>query len=283
MKAIGIVVVAILLIVGVALYAIMMSKVRDATKHNKATIIYALLTALCIGISGLTGFFGLTEHPGSFLLVLQLMVLIVGILHSIFLFTLVPWTSKNKFVWEFFYTLIIACISAVLLLLVFTFALKFKPLQYIMLSALTWFFVPFLFVQSYNRYLSIPARIFKKWSYPTGKDIPDPLDSELVSLVVISFEFHKKMNDPDITSFRAKAPLHMVFGRLFYYFINDYNDRHREGPIEFLMGESEPCGWVFYHKPTWYRRRKYIDADITITLNRIRENSIIVCRRTKEI
>jgi hypothetical protein len=127
----------------------------------------------------------------------------------------------------------------------------------------------------------IPERIFRKWYYPVGKEINDPLDSELVSLLVVSFVFHKKMIDPEITTFRAKAPSHMVFGRLFYYFLNDYNERHREGPIEFLDQEARPYGWVFY-KTNWLNIKRYIDPDQIITDNHIRENSVIVCQRIKE-
>src|ERR1035438_6901765 len=197
MKALGSGIIIALFVLVVALLAIILSQVKEATKYKKETIIYLALTGLCFGITCLTGLMGLTDHLFLFFLVIQCMILIIGILHAILLFKFLPWTSKNKFVWEFLYSATIAGLGAVLFLIVFNFILKLEALQFIMLSSIIWFFVPFFFVQAYNRWLSIPARDFRKWYYPVGKEIPDPLDSELVSLFVISFVFHKKLNDPD--------------------------------------------------------------------------------------
>ncbi len=280
MKALGLAVI-ILFAVAVALLAFFMSRVKEATKYKKATIIYLVVTSLWMGITSLTGFLGLMDDLFSFFIVIQVLILIIGSLNAYLLYRLLPWASKDKFGWEFLYSFIIACFGAIFFLLGFSFLLHKSAFQYVMLSSFVWFFVPFFFVQAYHRYLVIPSRIYKTWQYPYGKEIPDPLDSELVSLFVISFVFHKKMNDPEITTFRAKAPAKMVFGRLFYYFINDYSDRHRESPIEILDQENHPYGWIFYHKPFWIKRR-YIDPDQVISKNRIRENSVIYCKRIKE-
>jgi hypothetical protein len=280
MKALGLAVI-IILAVAVALLAFFMSRVKEAGKYKKETIIYLVITSLWMGITCLTGFLGLIDNLFLFFIIIQVLILIIGSLNAYFLYRFLPWASKDKFVWEFLYSFVIACFGAIFFLLGFTFLLHIAAFQYVMLSSFVWFFVPFFFVQAYHRYLAIPSRIYKTWQYPVGREIPDPLDSELVSLFVISFVFHKKMNDSEITTFRAKAPAKMVFGRLFYYFINDYSDRHRESPIEFLDQENHPYGWVFYHKPFWIRRR-YIDPDQFISKNHIKENSVIYCKRIKE-
>ena len=276
MKALGLGIIIIFLIIVVALLSLTLSKGKNAKKYQMATIIYLVITALCFGIAGLPGLLG------TFFILTQILILIIGVLHAVFLYKLVPWTVKGKFLWEFLFSVAVAFLGAIFFLLVYNFILQVHVLQYVMLTAITWFFVPFFFVQAFNLYRMIPARIFRKWHYPVGKEINDPLDSELVSLLVVSFVFHKKMNDPEITTFRAKAPLHMVFGRLFYYFVNDYNERHREGPIELLDLEENPHGWVFHHKPNWLGIKRYIDPDQIITDNQIRENSVIICQRTKE-
>ena len=282
MKALGLGIIIIFLIIVIALLSLTLSKANEAKKYKKATIIYMIITSLCFGIAGLTGLLGIIDNLYAFFVLTQILILIIGILHTGFLYYLVPWTVKTKFLWEFLFSVAIACLGAIFFLLVYNFILQLHTLQYVMLAAITWFFVPFFIVQALNRYLLIPARIYRKWYYPVGKEINDPIDSELVSLLVVSFVFHKKMNDPEITTFRAKAPAHMVFGRLFYYFLNDYNERHREGPIEFLDSEDHPHGWVFHHKPNWLGRKRYIDPEKIITDNYIRENSIIYCQRIKE-
>ena len=97
----------------------------------------------------------------------------------------------------------------------------------------------------------------------------------------IRFEFKKKINDGAITNFRAKAPVDMYFGELFYYFINDYNERHPDGRVEYVNGSGEPNGWVFYKKPRWHTLgTSYIDAEKTIFNNHIKENDVIICSRS---
>ena len=282
MKVLGLGVIIILFVISVALFSVILSQVKEAKKYMKKTIIYLIVTALCFGITALTGFIGMKDDLVSFYFVIQVLILTIGVFHAYLLFRLLPWASKNKFLWEFLFSIAIAGLGAVFFLLAYNFLLQEHVLQYVLLTAITWFFVPFFFMQAFNRYLAIPDRIFRKWHYPVGKDIADPLDSELVSLLVVSFVFHKKMNDPEITTFRAKAPAHMVFGRLFYYFLNDYNERHREGPIEYIDQDNHPHGWVFHHKPNWLGIKRYIDPDQIITDNHIRENSVIICQRVKE-
>ena len=282
MKALGLGVVLIFLIIVIVLLSLTLSKAKDANKYKKASIIYMVVCAFCFGITALTGLIWMKDNLYAFFIVAQVLILIIGILHSIFFYTLVPWSSRNKFIWEFLFSVATSLLGAVFFLLVYNFILQIHVLQYIMLTSAVWFFVPFFFAQAFSRYLMIPSRIFKKWHYPVGREISDPLDSELVSLLVVSFVFHKKMNDEEITTFRAKAPAHMMFGRLFYYFLNDYNERHREGPIEFLDSRELPHGWVFHHKPNWLGIKRYIDPEQIITDNHIRENSVIICQRIKE-
>jgi len=282
MKALGLGIVIVLMAIVVVLLSLTLSKAKEAKKYRKPTILYLLVTALCFGIAGLTGFFVIGDSLWDFYVLLQVLFLAIGILHALLLYKLLKWTDKTRFVWEFIFSIATACLGSVFFLLVYHFLLDVHVLPFTMLTANIWFFVPFLFLQAMTRYRMIPARVFRKWHYPVGKEINDPLDSELVSLLVISFVFHKNQNDPEITTFRAKAPANMEFGRLFYYFVNDYNDRHREGPIEFLDTERHPHGWVFHLKPGFFRRRRYIDPDHVIKANHIRENSVIICQRVKE-
>jgi hypothetical protein len=130
--------------------------------------------------------------------------------------------------------------------------------------------------------MSIPKRNLKNWLYPLNETIPPPTDPEMANPVIISFVFQKRNSDPEKTVFRAKAPLAMQMGRLFYYFINDYNERHPGTPIEIASEENKPYGWVYHFKRRWSLKTKYLDPDATISENQVRENSVIVCRRVNE-
>ncbi len=73
----------------------------------------------------------------------------------------------------------------------------------------------------------------------------------------------------------------MEMGQLFYYFINDYNERHPQDKIEYIDGAGEPYGWVFYQKPQFFDlQKRYINAGNTIFLNGIKENNVIICSRS---
>ena len=71
----------------------------------------------------------------------------------------------------------------------------------------------------------------------------------------------------------------MPFGELFMIFMNDYNDRNTDSPIQYTNQESKPYGWVFYKKEPWYKPNRYMDADLNFRQNNIVDNDIIYARR----
>ena len=72
----------------------------------------------------------------------------------------------------------------------------------------------------------------------------------------------------------------MEFGKLFYFFINDYNERHPESNIEHLNSTTQlPHEWIFYFKPNWLGNINHIDFSKTVLSNEIKENDVIVCQR----
>jgi hypothetical protein len=153
--------------------------------------------------------------------------------------------------------------------------------QYLMAGGVLLFVVPFFFYNTFRKALAIPPKILKQWYYPVQEDVEEPDENKMKNLLVISFEFPKQAHDNSFTNFRAKAPVDMEMGKLFYYFINDYNERHPNGRIQFINKGGEPHGWIFYKKPKWYSvMTKYVDADKTIFNNRIRENDVIICTRS---
>ena len=271
----------ILFVLALVIFIIISAKATKAKPYKRINLLYAIITAFCFGIAGLTGYLGLIHIPFYYFIVIQILLLIIGILHVHFMYRFLPWTSRSFFWWEFLFGIMISSLGAVFMLLAFA-ILKFKDHNYLMLSAIVWFFIPWFVVQAEHRFRLIPAKIFKKWVYPVGQHIPDPSDSDLASLIVISFDFQKKNDDPEITSFRAKAPKGMQFGKLFYFFINDYNEKNSESTIEVVNNKNNSFEWIFYFKPKWYCKRKYINPDESVHDNHIRENSIIVCQRTKE-
>jgi len=94
----------------------------------------------------------------------------------------------------------------------------------------------------------------------------------------------KRKLGQELTTFRAKAPVGMTLGRLFYFFINDYNSRHPEEPISYTNEKNEADPWVFFKvKNKLFRINEALDQDSSIASNNIRENDVLVCKRVDKV
>ena len=82
--------------------------------------------------------------------------------------------------------------------------------------------------------------------------------------------------------FKIKAPQQMQFGRLFYFFVDDYNYENKETTIDITDHNGQPVGWIFYYKPNWWSKMRYIDATKTIDYNRLKEQTTVFCQRIIE-
>jgi hypothetical protein len=192
------------------------------------------------------------------------------------------WSKEPESFWlKFLFTVLLGIFGSIGYLIVF-YLLNKSGLQYFMATSILFFVVPLVFYQCFQMALEIPPRILSEWFYPVNAEMEEPEDSKLKNLLVISFEFQKKVQDNHLTNFRAKAPVDMEFGQLFYYFINDYNERHQDNKIQFISPGGSPHGWIFYKRPRWYSlSTNYVDAEKTIFNNRIRENDVIICSRSQ--
>ena len=273
-------IIIIFLVVSLVIFSIILKKKLKGTVL--ISILYIIVVGILIGVAGFLGnkhLLSLTHQMVFYLL--SGWILIIGISHVLLLKKILSWTKENEFWIEFFFTFIIGLIGGIFLLLVFQVS-DYSVFTGIHLTALLLFLLPYIFYGCLNSYINIPIKILRKWYYPVDQHIEDPHDREMESPLVMGFEFKKKSNDKNITSFRAKAPKEMTFGKLFYYFINDYNDRNPDEKIEYLDEKNKPVDWIFYFKPRWFRSIRYIDPEETNSFNFVKENSIILCKRVTE-
>lgn len=205
--------------------------------------------------------------------------LILGVLH-IYLLSL--WFStlfSDGSIKALGFTLLLSVLSALVIVLLYHKISNTLIMGIGMATALVGFLFPVFVAKVYQTYLLIPAKEYKKWYYPVGQSLPDMDLLDLSRVLVIQFEFTKKADETAFTNFRAKAPNAMLFGELFFIFLNDYNDRNTGSPIEYLLSDQSPYGWLFYKKAPWYKRRKYMDPDLTFQANGIVDNETIVAIR----
>ncbi|MCW3463842.1 TssN family type VI secretion system protein [Chitinophaga nivalis] len=152
------------------------------------------------------------------------------------------------------------------------------PLPYYpMLTSLLPFVCPVFVYKTFEKMLILPPKIYKGWIYPLHQEVPVMPEAYMKELIVIGFEMKKKQTDHTPTYFRARTPVKMDLGDLFYHFINDYNERYPDTPIAYADHNGHPCSWVFYRKSRWRWISKVLDPDKAVFMNGIKENSVIIC------
>lgn len=251
------------------------------SKNKKLFFVYLLVVVLTFSLIALLSSPKVfNDTPLNSFIGIQFFMLLLGVLHLLLMRRYFPDLSEKESenFNELLFTLFMLVVGFIAYLNVVN---HFRPfLSYVFLGAGIFFLIPLLFEKLYVYAFSVPVPIYKKWKYPLGANIKDPIAKELTNPSVISFEFRKNQNNKEVTNFRVKAPENMEFGKLFYFFINDYNEKHPESPIDFLDEiAQQPLEWTFYLKPKFLRFPKHLDYAKTVFENKIQENDIIVCQR----
>lgn len=258
---------------------ILFKRIKALKKYGLASVIYVLLVSLLLAFPTLFNLFRLNFSEILILIFAQVFILIIGTLHVFLVPSTLPWYQTQPFNFQF---LFIICI----LFLAFFFCnlslsdLQQHQLPLVWYLSLLWFLIPVLLDKTANELLKVPHKEYKLWYYPVDQNIEDPSDEELENPVIISFIFKKNEQSNELTTFRAKAPVGMKVGRLFYFFINDYNGRHPEGVISYMNENREPSGWIFKKvRSKFLGLKEVIDPDNSIYADEIRENDLLYCQR----
>jgi hypothetical protein len=254
---------------------------KNKLLNNKKLILIVLITALILGIPGLLGFLDLQFMPWGYL-ICQLIYLAMGIIY-VWLASIYYETELIEKKGFFFVCTLISC-----LLGIFLFKLGFdwlNDLQYGLWAAtsLFVFLVPPIFWWAYIAYLNIPLEIFKVWQYPT---IPADISMEHLDfnrLLVLELDLYKNTEDMEPLKVKAKAPRNMNFGIWFQKFIDDYNLKFPNSPVQYKLDNGESFKWIFYIKPSFFKQRIFVDPDLDIEENRITETYTIYAKRVSEI
>ena len=267
-----------------AIIGIFAKKIRNSFKpFSKRAIWYLLISVAVFAVTGLFIAIRIFSSYNGYFIFFQVLFLLYGALHIYMMHKKMDWgKEKQTFVPDLIFTFIVLLAGAICFMLAYRW-LNREGLEISMMFSTLFFIIPLFVWHTFLSALAIPPKVLNQWYYPVHEPMEDPEESKLKNMLLISFEFQKNGQESFFTNFRAKAPVDMELGELFYYFINDYNERHPQGQIHFSNGTGKPYGWMFYKKPKWYTiLTTYMDSDKTIYLNRIRENDVIVCSRILE-
>ncbi len=262
-----------------AAFMILFKRIKVLKKYGIVSILYVFLISILLALPTLVNRFELNASQMLILVSVQVFILVLGILHLKMAPSTLPWYKSQPFNMQILYILCILLLAYFFSNL--SFSLPNSPRsQIVWYLSLLWFVIPILLNQSAEELLKVPQKVYKQWYYPIGQNIDDPTDEELNNPIVISFIFRKNETSPELTTFRAKAPVGMKLGRLFYFFINDYNSRHPEGLISYLDSNRGPNGWTFMKvKNKFLKTTEGLDPEMSIYANNIRENDVLVCNK----
>ncbi|WP_415325638.1 TssN family type VI secretion system protein [Chryseobacterium sp. MMS23-Vi53] len=212
----------------------------------------------------------------------QISSLVLGIIHCCLYRSVLQKFNSKKTGTEYLFALVAVCFALIPFSLIYTF-LNGSDFVYLMLGHFIIFFIPTFLNDTFNRAMLIPPKIYKTWQFPENYiELANLEDEEMRDLVVFSFLMDKDKEATKYSTYRAKGPTRIDFGKLFYTFVVDYNEKHSENPIE-TEDENGLYNWVFFLQPKWYESTKYIDPELTLYMNGIEENSVIFCMRTKDV
>lgn len=272
--------------VGVAALTTLVASRIQKTKgsfrpYARPTLLYMLVALLFFAVITLLAIPALRMELEVLFIGMQVWFLLLGVGHYYAMRRWLQWTgAKGSFGLELLFTVVVILLGAIGFVTLYR-VVNREGLQWSMAASSLFFLLPMLFFQTFKKAVGIPPKIVQEWFYPVEQALEDPEESKLKNMLVISFEFRKQTADPHYTNFRAKAPVDMEFGQLFYFFINDYNERHPDGRIHFVNDIGEPHGWIFYKKPRWHTLiTRYVDGARTIFNNHIREDDVIICERS---
>jgi len=272
----------ILLLFGAILFGFI-KKLKSLFSHNKKKmLIYLLLTLLAYAITGLFTIDGVIAQPliANYLSV-QIAFLGFGILHIWALERFFDWQEDNKVGAQIALSLVCGLVGSIGFIQVAG-RIGIQELKLFFWSGIILFFFPILFRSLFYAAMRIPIAIYQKWHYPVDRHFSAPDRNELRNPFLVSIEIEKEAFSGVVSRLRVKAPENMSFGNFFYHFLNDYNRKHPESPIEFLDDAKAPYGWTFHIKPRFVGKWAQVNYEQTISFNKIKENRIVLCERVKE-
>ncbi len=266
---------SVFLILTLIFISIYFAKVNGASKKKWPLLLYMFVVGILIGLISVQGFFEFTKLPLWIFIAAQLWLLIIGILHATQFEKIIPLDNKNT--GNILFTLGVVLFAYVLVFLAFMIYFQTPFPRMYLLQALL-FIAPTFVLIAFNSFIQIPVKVFKAWGCPAPGSLPDPTDQEMAEPIIVNFEIRKQLEDKQ-TVFKAKAPKFMELGKLYFFFISDYNARNPNNPILMKDSNNKQFKWIFYQPGNIISGKIHLDPEITISENRIKENTSVICER----
>ncbi len=257
-------------------------KVKEfASQYKKGFYIYIFSFVLIYALVAFLGYNKLFNELSDEFMFYQIATLLFGVLH-VWMYRIYFHEFNVKSVGlELLFALLVMLYSSVLFAIIYT-ALNGIELTFLMCSHFIAFIVPTGIYIVFEYMMKIPSREYVTWRIPDGKNPFPEIDAvEMKDLLLITLLIQRHEDSKGFITIRSKGPVRIDFGPLFYNTISGYNTQYPENKID-LDRNGEKYNWVFFLQPKWYETAKYVDADYTLGMNGITENSVVICKRQKK-
>jgi len=257
------------------------AKVKGFKEVRKKFLYYVLINIVVTAIFFLI-VYNLKQTTVMFrYIALQIFFIITGSVHVYLYKTLFNSLKTKKIHLEIIFAVITSLFLTIALALLIASNNDFSYLYDFYITVLAFIFPTIIYIL-YSASISIPAAIYDKWYYPMSKKYQIASINEFNNMIVLNLFFYKDDKESHLTKFKVKAPKNMNFGRLFYFFIIEYNEKNPGQTVKIIDRNKDPYGWCFYSKPKWYSRTMRIDSELTVENNSLKDNDSIMCQRIIE-
>ena len=250
---------------------------KNALLANKRLIGYFFGAIVILVLPSLLGFLNYNFMPYGYI-GLTLLYMILGCYNLKF----ISWIFKDqtKYIQELTITLFLTLIGMVFFSLIFNLCNDIKYGLWASTSMLSMLFVS-LFMKSYRLFLDIPTPIYKIWQFSDSESVEMYGQVDFERLKVVTLELYKKEGDKEPLRLKGKVPDDILFGVWVKCLIEDYNKKFPLSTIDYADMDGEQS-WIFYRHNNVFLPKHYIDHELTVRNNQIKENSFIVAKRVKE-
>lgn len=252
---------------------------KNGLLNNKKLIYFFVASCVILALPALLGYIDYWFMPYAYIC-LQILYLILGYFFLSVLKKVGKEIESKPYYVEFLSVFVVMFVGIGLFSLIFNLC---NELQYGLwaCTCMFTFILPTLFLKTYYSFLEIPLEVYKVWSYRSQDDnLWIDNESENNKIIVVELELARETSDARPFNIKAKASENMPFGFWFKVFINDYNIKSSATPIAY-SDYQDSYGWIFYRLSSFLGRKKYIDADLTFSENKVKEHQVIIAKRTR--
>ncbi len=259
------------------------SKIRSQAKKVRIfslnSIIYLLLFVGLLTLPVL-----LTLIPNMSLVwkytIIAIYALSIGLLHIWAFYKQVKWAEKGVDILpDILFAMILVLIGTV----AFVAALNFIGNPYIepkdFIFVLTPFVLPMFILKTIFLLQQVPKLDYPKYQISKGEKRVSPEERRNSRLINVTLMIPMGESDEELTPVECRLLSDIEFGINVFQLFRQYNTRPDLPAIPTHDPNGNEYEYLFYFKPNWLGRKKFIEPEINVVRNKISNKDVIILQR----